>query len=440
MTKSQESSSYDILSPLSFCVFDLETTGGNPQLDKIIEIGLVKIENLKIVNEKNFLIRPGVKIPEFIQKLTSITQDDVKDAPNIEDVIEEILEFMGDSILVAHNISFDVPFFNTVLEQLGYKKLSNKGICTNLMTRYLAPNLLSSNLNYMSNIFNIGHRKAHRALDDAYATAELLLKFLHIFIDKNIEKVNHLYYPRNKYELDRTHFKQKQHTSEDIGKKIKQIDIPFLVLSKGPNGVIQFVFPCSGKSSKEKDFIYSHLEKLNWETVTLKLTGPFTEAIIQSLDFFPRLKEKMKSEILNFLWKTHFQEKRPSEQDPLELFNEKKFPFIIMHHLVPEQLMIYPLFSLQHKTKLIFRYPGHRKKLLQYIRSKGKRPSYFKNDKTELEGLEEFLYSFINKSEKEHFIFDIPQNSPEQSHHLFKKLDSFLTKNPNPYNYPSHYI
>ena len=187
---------------LSFCVFDLETTGGNHEKDKIIEIGLIKIENLEIVAQKNFLIQPEIKIPEFIQKLTSIGPKEVKNARLIEDVIDDILDFMGDSILVAHNTSFDIPFFNSVLKRLGKPHLTNRNICTNLMTKHLIPNLLNSNLNYMSRIFGIKHKQAHRALDDAKATANLLLKYLHIFIKKNITKINHLYYPRNRYELD----------------------------------------------------------------------------------------------------------------------------------------------------------------------------------------------------------------------------------------------
>ena len=137
-----------------------------------------------------------IKIPAFIQKLTTITPLEVEDCPTIEEVIDDILEFMGDSILVAHNTSFDIPFFNSVLKRLGKKKLNNKEICTNLMTKHLIPSLLNSNLPYMSSIFNIGHGQAHRALDDALATANLLLKYLEIFIRKNIGKINHLYLPK----------------------------------------------------------------------------------------------------------------------------------------------------------------------------------------------------------------------------------------------------
>ena len=159
--------------------FDLETTGGNQEKDGIIEIGLIQIDNLQITNKANYLLKPDIKIPDFIQKLTSIRNEDVKDCPKIDEVIEEILEFMSDRILVAHNTSFDVPFFNSVLKRLGKKELSNNSMCTNLMSKYLIPNLLNTNLSYMSKLFKISHGHAHRALDDAIATAELfnLLKY-----------------------------------------------------------------------------------------------------------------------------------------------------------------------------------------------------------------------------------------------------------------------
>ena len=67
----------ELISNLKFCVFDLETTGGNHKSDKIIEIGMVRIENLEVVDSRDFLIQPEIRIPEFIQKLTSISPQDV---------------------------------------------------------------------------------------------------------------------------------------------------------------------------------------------------------------------------------------------------------------------------------------------------------------------------------------------------------------------------
>lgn len=148
-------SSNELLNSLKFCVIDLETTGGNPETEKIIEIGMVKIENRRISEERSFLINPQKDIPDFVQKLTGIRKADVEHSPKIEEVIDEIIQFIGDTILVAHNTSFDIPFLNGVLKKLQRPTMDNKVICTNIMTKYMIPDIMSSNLNYMSSIFGI---------------------------------------------------------------------------------------------------------------------------------------------------------------------------------------------------------------------------------------------------------------------------------------------
>src|SRR3954465_5622877 len=97
-------SSSELLDSLKFCVIDLETTGGNPATEKIIEIGMVKIEDRRISEELSFLINPQKDIPEFLHKLTGSRRGDVEHSPKIEEVMDEIVQFIGtDCILVAHN-------------------------------------------------------------------------------------------------------------------------------------------------------------------------------------------------------------------------------------------------------------------------------------------------------------------------------------------------
>ncbi|MBK23402.1 MAG: hypothetical protein CME70_05290 [Halobacteriovorax sp.] len=432
---------------MSFCVFDLETTGGNHKNDKIIEIGMVKIENLEIIKEADYLIQPEIQIPDFIQKLTSITPEDVEDAPKIEEVIDEILEFMGDSILVAHNTSFDVPFFNSVLRRLGKPELENRSLCTNLMTKYLIPNLMNSNLNYMSKIFEISHRKAHRALDDASATAELLLNYLKIFIDKKIQKINHLYYPRNRYELDRIHFKRDE-DNETIKKKLTTMRTPGLITFKGENGVILFALPLRN-STKEKEYIATQIDSIDWEMITIRLYGPFLESLVHFSNLFNKLESNIRTEVLKFLWEEHLPSlkmplKATDEDGPTEPILERKFgDFVITNHLVPEQMIIFPISSLHQKSCLIFRYPSHKKKLLQYINSKSSRMSNNKLKKIHIHpGLKTFIDTYLKNSKENKsdlFIFNksIPQKNTDE---FIKSLEDFLSNNPNTYNYPKEYI
>ena len=255
-------SSRELLENLSFCVFDLETTGGNHESDKIIEIGMVRVTNLQITDELSFLIDPEMYIPDFIQKLTSIKQKDVKGQAKIEDKIEEILHFIGDDIIVAHNTSFDVPFLNSVLKRMDREELTNKVLCTNVMTKHMIPEIMNSNLNYMSQLFEIKHSNAHRAHDDAIATARLMLKFLEVFISKGIKKVNQLYYPKNKFELDRIHYSKDTPKSE-ILKKILDNECSMLLILKGDRGIIQGALPIS-IPKEEIEFIEEFIDMVDW--------------------------------------------------------------------------------------------------------------------------------------------------------------------------------
>ena len=99
------------------------------------------MENLAITEELHYLINPERPIPPFVQKLTAISPKDLTNAPKIPDVIDEILDFIGTSIVVAHNVSFDLPFFNSVLKRLERPLLSNRSLCTHLMSQYLIPNI-----------------------------------------------------------------------------------------------------------------------------------------------------------------------------------------------------------------------------------------------------------------------------------------------------------
>lgn len=437
------SESFELIKNLEFCVFDLETTGGNHKTDKIIEIGLVKIKNFEIISEKNYLIQPEIRIPEFIQKLTSIKEADVKDSPLIEDVIDEILVFMGDSILVAHNTSFDVPFFNSVLKRLNKPILKNKSLCTNLMTKYLIPNLMNSNLNYMSKIFGIRHNKAHRALDDALATAELLLIYLNIYIDKGITKINHLYYPRGRYELDRSNFKSDDKI-EDIKEKFESLKTPHIVTIKGENGVILFALPCNNIRS-EKDFIYSKLESLEWKTLTIKLVGPFIEALINFNSLFNKIDSGDKGEITRFLWKSHLPNEKPPLKDDISAENilgNNFGDFIIINNLVPEQYNIYPVNALSQKSELVFRYPGHKKKLIQYINSKSNKISSNKLKKTFFNpAYKQFLDTYILKEKEKESIFCFKKSLPlKRQENFFKEMEDYLKNHPNKYDYPKYYI
>jgi DNA polymerase-3 subunit epsilon len=166
------------LSETTFSVLDVETTGLSARDNKIIEIGLVKVENLKIMESYHSLINPGRLIPYFITSFTGITNDDVFDAPFFEDIVDELEEFIGYDIISGHNLTFDKSFLKKEFISCGKEFLPNFNVCTLKIARRLFPNLRSKSLGSLSNFLRIKNRSAHRALGDAQVTARILIKII----------------------------------------------------------------------------------------------------------------------------------------------------------------------------------------------------------------------------------------------------------------------
>lgn len=427
-----------LLKELEFCVFDLETTGGNHDFDKIIEIGLVRIQNLKIVGERHYFVNPELNIPDFIQKLTDIHEKDIKDAPKIHEIIDDVISFMGDSILVAHNTSFDVPFMNSVLKRLKKSELKNKELCTNMMTKHLVPGIMNSNLSYLGQLFDIEHNKAHRAIEDARATANLLLTYLGFFIEKNIQKVNQIYYPRNRFELDRMNFTRDSEV-EDIVKKIKLIKSPILILIKGEQGLLLNTIPI--ESPKEEiRFIKSELEIINWSTITIRLVVPYLEALLHFNQNFLKSPQENVTRILKYLEATHIQTEKSKNRT--DILNE--YDFIIAPHLVVEQFVIYPLSILGSKNQLIFKFPFHKKKLSQYVNAHVKRLEQSGNKKKQgpLPDLIPLFNAYLRgkAGEKAHYLILKSSDVTAGPRTFYKQLEAYTKNVTHEIQFPKEHI
>lgn len=150
-----------------YVVFDLETTGINQEIDAIIEISAVKVNNHEVTEEFSTLVNPGRKIPKAATAVNGITDDMVADAPDIGTAMEAFLAFIGDDVLVGHNIhTFDTNFaYDAALNSLG-KELTNDYIDTLYMARRCLPQLSHHKLTDVSAHFGIETEGAHRALCD----------------------------------------------------------------------------------------------------------------------------------------------------------------------------------------------------------------------------------------------------------------------------------
>ncbi|MFN3821508.1 MAG: exonuclease domain-containing protein [bacterium] len=162
-----------------FVSLDLETTGLNPETCEIIELGAVLFQDSKPVSEFSQLIKPNVPtLPPEIVNLTGITDEDLKDAPRIVEVVDDFKEFVSDYPLVGQNIDFDLgflvhtpglaPFFK-------YDQVIGRVYDTKLLARYIYPCLPSYSLSHLSTLFPVSRTPRHRAADDAWVTGELFL-------------------------------------------------------------------------------------------------------------------------------------------------------------------------------------------------------------------------------------------------------------------------
>src|SRR4030081_3164750 len=118
------------LHQVTFCVVDLETTGGDPGACAITEIGAVKLCGGECLGTFQTLVNPGCAIPPSITVLTGISETMVLPAPRVETVLPALLEFVGGSVLVGHNLRFDVAFLDGALERAGYPRLANARVDT----------------------------------------------------------------------------------------------------------------------------------------------------------------------------------------------------------------------------------------------------------------------------------------------------------------------
>ena len=175
----------------TYVVFDLETTGFSSIKDKIIEIGAVKVENGVIIDKFSTFVNPKVPIPFKITNLTGITDDMVMEAPDIETILPQFLEFVGDAVLVAHNASFDVSFIE---QNCRYQDITPDftSVDTVAMARILLPTLSKFKLNVVANALHISLENHHRAVDDAGATAEIFVKFVEMLRARNIKTLTKL--------------------------------------------------------------------------------------------------------------------------------------------------------------------------------------------------------------------------------------------------------
>lgn len=166
------------LDDAEYVVFDIETTGLSVNHHKIIEIAGVKMKAGHEIDRFQTFVDPGERIPYHITQLTNITDEMVRGAPQIADVIGDFVSFVGDAVLVAHNARFDIGFIQATLKQFALPVLDNPVLDTLELARFLYPSMKNHRLNTLADKFKINLENHHRAIDDSLALGEIMFAML----------------------------------------------------------------------------------------------------------------------------------------------------------------------------------------------------------------------------------------------------------------------
>ena len=172
----------------TFCVLDLETTGFSFRTEKITEIGIMKVKNGEVIDEFACFVNPEKPIPQRVVEVTNITDDMVKDAETIDKVFPKMMEFIGDSILVAHNADFDIGFLKYNAKELGFT-LNNTYMDTLRLAKELFPDYKKYKLGIIAENLGIKVEVAHRALDDVDTTVKVLKVMLDMLKEKGAKVI-----------------------------------------------------------------------------------------------------------------------------------------------------------------------------------------------------------------------------------------------------------
>ena len=198
-----------VLDDATYCVLDLETTGISITTEKITEVGIMKVKNGEVIDEFEMFVNPEKPIPQRVVEVTNITDEMVKDAETIDKVFPKILEFVGDSIIVAHNASFDVGFLKHNAKLLGYE-FNNTYIDTLPLAKDLFPDLKKYKLGKIADSLGIEVDVAHRALADVDTTVKVFNVMLKKLKDKGINTVDEIDSATKDSEAQKEEFKKQR--------------------------------------------------------------------------------------------------------------------------------------------------------------------------------------------------------------------------------------
>ena len=173
-----------------YTIFDIETTGGNALKNGITEICAFNYYQGEIEDEFYHLVNPGMSIPPIVRKMTGISDKMVKDAPPIEDIMQALLSFIGDRVLVSHNCGGDIKFLKHFAFKVCRKQIKNFYLCTHLLTSRLCSDASDKTLQGVASYYGIKVSSAHRARGDAQTTAAVFTRMLQELLQRGVTTIS----------------------------------------------------------------------------------------------------------------------------------------------------------------------------------------------------------------------------------------------------------
>lgn len=175
----------------TYCVLDLETTGFSAVTEKVTEIGIMKYKEGKVIDKFSTFVNPEKHIPERVSEVTKITDDMVQNAPKIEEVFPKVLEFIKDTVLVAHNAGFDIGFLKQIAKRLDVE-FEPTYIDTLDLAKEIFPEYKTYKLGRIASNLGIEVTVAHRALDDVDTTVKIFKIMMEKLKEKGVKTIDEI--------------------------------------------------------------------------------------------------------------------------------------------------------------------------------------------------------------------------------------------------------
>ena len=311
-----------------FSVIDVETTGLSAKTNHIIEIGLIKVRNYKIVDRYETLINPGIYIPSFISHFTGITDEDVADAPFFSDIIEDLKHFIGETIISGHNLSFDSSFIKYEFLRNGEEPLYNEQVCTLKLARRMFPDLKSKSLTSIIKHLKLRNKSPHRALGDAEVTARALIKMIkQLKKESKVKTVDDLFKFQKRSTTGKT-VKIKESLREDISSLPNAPGVYYFINNRGK---VIYV----GKAKSLRDRIRSYFssaapkkaKKIITQAKSLKIEITNTEltALLSEAESIKKINPRHNSQLKKYGSKYFLKVTKEHSYPKIEISNHFDF-------------------------------------------------------------------------------------------------------------------